>query len=66
MALANYDLPEDKLREVKKLSGAKTKKDAIVLALDEYINKMRREELINLRGKIKLRWTQASLRKYRG
>lgn len=66
MALANYDLPEDKLREVKKISGAKTKREALIIAMDDFIRRKKIEDLINLRGKIKLSWTPASLRKYRG
>lgn len=66
MGLANYDLPEDKLLRVRHLSKAKSKKEAIVIALDEYLRRKKIEQLIGLKGKIKLNWTRASLKKYRG
>jgi hypothetical protein len=66
MSLANYDLPEDKIREVMKVSGAKTKKEAIIISMDEYLRKKNIQDLIAARGKIKLSWTQKSLRAHRG
>ncbi|MBI2339067.1 MAG: type II toxin-antitoxin system VapB family antitoxin [Deltaproteobacteria bacterium] len=66
MAQANYDLPEEKLTKVKKLAQVPTKKQAIIVALDEYIRRKKIERLISLRGKIRLKWTQSSLKKYRG
>lgn len=66
MARANYELPEDKLNKVKKLAHVPTKKQAIVVALDEYIRRKKIQRLISLRGKVSLNWTQSSLKKYRG
>ncbi len=66
MAKANYDLPEDKLLKVKRLSGAKSKREALIITMDEFLRKKALEELIKAPGKIRLRWTQKSLRDYRG
>ena len=46
--------------------GITHEKEAIVLALDEVLRQKKIEELIDLKGKIKLLWTQKSLKKYRG
>ena len=66
MGKANYDLPDDKIARVIRFSGARSKREAIVIALDEYLRKKAAEKLIRSYGKIPLRWTQKSLRKYRG
>ncbi len=65
MSKANYDLPEDKLQKVIRLSGAKSKKEAIIFALDEFLKKKKAEKLISAYGKIPLKWTKKSLRGYR-
>ncbi len=66
MSKANYDLPDDKLQKVVKESGAKSKREAIVIALDDYLAKKKAEALLGAYGKIPLTWTKSSLRKYRG
>lgn len=65
MAKANYDLPQKTLERVQTLSGAKSKKEAIIIAMNEYIKKKKIEDLIASRGKINITWTQKSLQKYR-
>lgn len=66
MAKANYELPEDKLQKVIKESGAKSKREAIIIALDEYLAKKKAEALLNAYGKLPLKWSRPALRKYRG
>ena len=66
MAKANYDLPEEKLQRVVRYSGARSKREAIILALDEYLMKKKAEELIGAYGKFPLKWTTQSLKAYRG
>jgi len=66
MSKANYDLPDDKLVKVVRSSGARSKREAIIIALDEYLKKKAAERLIQSYGKIPLKWTQKTLRKYRG
>lgn len=65
MAKANYDLPIETLEEVMRLSDAKSKREAIVIALEAYIRKKKLERLIDSYGKVSLDWTRKSLEKYR-
>lgn len=65
MATANYDLPQTTLNNVKRLSGVKTKREAIIIALNEYVKKKKIERLIQAQGEIKLNWTKVKLKKYR-
>ena len=66
VAKANYELPNDKIEEVRRLSGASSKKAAIVLALDEYLKRKKLEALIRSEGTLSLSWTKKALKKYRG
>lgn len=65
MAKANYDLPEKELLKVKSLAHARSKKEAIVIALNNYIHHKKIERLIAAEGKFSLKWTKSSLKKYR-
>ncbi|MBI2982307.1 MAG: type II toxin-antitoxin system VapB family antitoxin, partial [Deltaproteobacteria bacterium] len=58
--------PDNKLARVVRLSGARSKREALVIALDEYLKKKRAEQLVRAYGKMPLRWTKRSLRYYRG
>lgn len=42
------------LQEVKDLSGAKTKKDAVEVALSEYVRRKKARRLLELEGKVDL------------
>jgi Arc/MetJ family transcription regulator len=46
------DLPEDLLTEVKSLAGTRSKTAAVVLALKDFIDRKKIEELRKLRGSI--------------
>ena len=48
---------EDLLNEVKLLSGAKTKKDAVEKALVDFIRRKKAKKLLQLEGKIELSFT---------
>lgn len=50
----NIDIDDDILREVQRLTGAKTKREAVDLALRELVARHRRLGLLRLRGKV--RW----------
>lgn len=65
MARANYDLPDEKLLRVVKAAGAKSKREAIIIALDEYLRQKKREELAEAFGKAPLAWTRSSFKRYR-
>lgn len=66
MSKANYDLPDETIKEVMKVSGAKTKKEALILALEAYLVQKQLEMLIKSYGKMPLKWDQKTLKKYRG
>ncbi|MBI3398350.1 MAG: type II toxin-antitoxin system VapB family antitoxin [Deltaproteobacteria bacterium] len=60
-------IKEELLDEVKALSGAKTKKDAVEKALEEFIKKRKAKKLLDLEGRIELSFTLAEfLKKRRG
>lgn len=50
----NIDIDDDVLREVQRLTGAKTKRAAVDFALREVVARHRRLDLLELRGKV--RW----------
>jgi hypothetical protein len=47
-------IKEKLLEEVKSLSGAKTKKEAVEMALEEFIRRRKAKKLIELEGKMEL------------
>lgn len=65
MSKANYDLPNDTIEEVMRLSGAKSKREALIVALEAYLKRKRLEALMNAEGKLSLNWTKKALSKYR-
>ncbi len=44
------DIPESTLKDALRLSGAKTKRAAVVHAMDEFIRRKRMSEAVNLLG----------------
>ena len=50
----NIEIDDDVLREVRKLTGARTKREAVDFALRELVARYRRLEILKLRGKV--RW----------
>ncbi len=50
-------IKEKLLEEVKTLSGVKTKKEAVEMALEEFIKRRKAKKLIELEGKIDLSLT---------
>lgn len=65
MAKANYDLPNEKIEQVMKLSGVKTKREALIITIESYLHRKKLEALIAARGKVQFTWKQKSLKKYR-
>jgi Arc/MetJ family transcription regulator len=49
------------LKEVKDLSGAKTKKDAVKVALTEYVRRKKARDLLQLEGKMDLAYSMDEL-----
>jgi len=58
-------IKENLLDEVKLLSGAKTKKEAVEKALEEFIRRRKAKKLIELEGKMELSLTLDELIKQR-
>jgi len=54
-------IKEDLLNEVKTLSGAKTKKDAVEKALQEFIRRRKARKLLDLEGKVEISFTGKEL-----
>jgi Arc/MetJ family transcription regulator len=52
---------EELLNEVKLLSGAKTKKDAVEKALVDFVRRRKAKKLLQLEGKIELSFTPKEL-----
>ncbi|HXF74412.1 MAG TPA: type II toxin-antitoxin system VapB family antitoxin [Actinomycetota bacterium] len=50
----NIDIDPEILREVQRLTGARTKREAVDLALRELVGRYRRAGILKLRGKV--RW----------
>ena len=59
------DIPEETLRDAVKFSKAKTKREAILTALNEYNRRQRVEKLIKKFGTMDGIMTQEQLRKMR-
>jgi Arc/MetJ family transcription regulator len=51
----NIDLSEDLVAEGMKLSGARTKKELVHRALEEFVENHRRLDVRELRGKVRFR-----------
>jgi hypothetical protein len=51
---ATLNIPDELIEEVKRITGARTKTEAIVISLKEVIRQRKIEELIALRGKINI------------
>ena len=54
-------IKEELLNEVKMLSGAKTKKDAVEKALEEFVKRRKAKKLLELEGRIELSFTTNDL-----
>ena len=62
---AVYDLPEELLQKVVKCSKAKSKKEAIIVALEEYLRKRRLIEFTKKFGTFDITMDQKKLKEYR-
>ncbi len=65
MARMTVALDEQLLDKARRLSGAKTKRETIELALRELVRRLRRRELATHAGTLKLELTQEELRRWR-
>jgi hypothetical protein len=51
---ATLNIPDDLIAEVQKISGEKSKTKAITTAMQEFIRRKKIEELIALKGKVRI------------
>jgi hypothetical protein len=51
---ATLNIPDNLISEVQKLSGEKSKTNAIIVAMKEFIRERKIRDLISLRGKIQI------------
>lgn len=65
MTRMTVTLDERLLEEARRLSGAKTKREALEVALRQFVSRLRRREIIAHAGAIDLSLTQAELHKLR-
>lgn len=47
------DIPDELLNEAMELSHSKTKKEGVIIALEEFVRKKRIEEALQMEGKLK-------------
>lgn len=55
------DLPEELVEDARRLAGIRTKREAVVRALEEFVQAKRRAELIGMLGKTRMAITQDDL-----
>ena len=48
----NIDIDDEVMREVQQLTGARTKRDAVNLALRELVARHRRADILKIRGRV--------------
>lgn len=51
---ATLNIPDELIDEVQRLSGQKTKTQAIVTVMEDYVRRKKMEDLLALRGKISI------------
>lgn len=61
----SMNIPADLLAQAKKVSGAKTKTQVVIQALEEFIQKRKIIELLDLKGSLKSDYDYKKLRKTR-
>lgn len=49
---ATLNIPDDLLVEVQEMTGKKSKTKAIVMAMEEFVKRKKREKLLALKGRI--------------
>lgn len=53
---ATLNIPDELIDEVQRLSGEKTKTQAIVTVMEDYVRRRKMEDLLALRGKIAIEY----------
>ena len=60
------DLPEELLEEARRLSGLRTKRAVVLAALEEFIRRRRKEQLLDMLGRTEVGITHAEVEELRG
>lgn len=66
MAKTLLDIEEDLLDEARQLAKVRTKREAVEVALREFVRRRRADNLASAAGKSSIRWTPADIRRMRG
>jgi Arc/MetJ family transcription regulator len=66
MKRTNIELDEEKIEELKKMTGMKTSKAIIDYALKELIRKCNQHKILDLKGKVKWEGNLETMRTMRG
>ena len=53
---ATLNIPDDLISEVQRLSGQKSKTNAIVVAMEDYVRRQKMQALLALRGKVHIEY----------
>ncbi len=53
---ATLNIPDELIREVQAISGEKSKTKAIITVMESYVKQKKKEELLALKGKIKIEY----------
>ncbi len=53
---ATLNIPDELIREVQAISGEKSKTKAIITVMESYVKQKKMEELLALKGKIKIEY----------
>lgn len=51
---ATLNIPDELISKVQKISGEKSKTKAVIVAIKEYIKQRKIDDLLRLRGKVKI------------
>jgi Arc/MetJ family transcription regulator len=65
MAKTLINIDEGLLDEARRLAKVRTKRDAVHVALREFVRRRRIERLVAAAGKSSMRWTPADIRRMR-
>jgi Arc/MetJ family transcription regulator len=65
MAKTLLDIDENLLNDARRLARVRTKREAVEVALREYVRRRRIESLISAAGKSSIRWTPQDIRAMR-
>lgn len=51
---ATLNIPDELIAEVQQMSGQKSKTQAIIMVMEEYVRRQKMQALLDLRGKVRI------------